>query len=813
VRPPFALADAAIFGLVVAAPLAVGTVHPLAWVAASVVAVVALLIAAQSPGAAVSPGTAVLGVVALSGACVLLPLIPLPPTWVQVLSPEAHALWSRGPATGVAGGWWPLHQAPALGVVATLQWVFLSAFALAVSLRAQDGPWRLKAPLAIVVAGLVSSSVCLVQSLAETTTILGVYTPRQPVSGFLRPTMVNPNHWGAWMGVVLVAAADVAARDTERARYRTLAVMTGAAAVLQLVLGDSRSGPLGAGAGVLAWFVLRALAPGATGARRWIHAATAAALTLAGALWLIAGSAAPVEYDTGESIEFTEAEPRLRNLPQVRELVSANRWTGVGRGAFRDSFPRFRQAHGRDVMAWAEVLPLEILADLGVPVGLLVALVLLLGVGATVRRSLRDPTVAWGAAVLIGALVHDLADFSLETGAVALPVVLGAVVAGGSAAGHASRRGLSVALALLLGTGAAATAQVLHSGHPRDLVGAAAARVESGASSWDTEAARVWRSRPGSFVVAMELSERFAAADDPSGALAWAGRAMVLAPGHPDPHILAAQLLRPLGAHKQSLNEYRLAVGRTHRTHLKWLLPEIVAHHPSAADLLSLAPYDRPEYLPWVALYLQRAGQPAGDAVALRAVETLPDHPLAITVGARAKVRAGDPEGAVALLDRLGDDERHSTFVRAERAIVLRIAGRTEAAYLSLDRTLAMDAGDQPWVWLLRARWAIDDRRREDALLSLARARVGAPKESVAQSLVLEARLARESGNPGSAINLVMLALDVAPDPQSARLEEAHSLIELGRLDEAAVRLGRLTPDADVATLQALIEQRRGSTR
>jgi hypothetical protein len=96
------------------------------------------------------------------------------------------------------------------------------------------------------------------------------------------------------------------------------------------------------------------------------------------------------------------------------EAIREHPWLGVGPGGFGEVFPRYRR-HGDNESQHVHALPLELAAELGLPLALLlVPLFFVVFVGRAVARRERDGP-AWHRGVAIGLAafaIQNLADFT-----------------------------------------------------------------------------------------------------------------------------------------------------------------------------------------------------------------------------------------------------------------------------------------------------------------------------------------------------------------------------------------------------------------
>ena len=242
--------DLGLLGAAAAAPLAVGSVHPEAWLGLFVAATLGLGLALLADDSPARPHGLILALIVAGGVAVLLPLLPLPPALLSAVSPEAARVWALGvPGGEVDEAWRPIHQAPGPGLFQAFKWLTVSVFALACAVRSTTPGWSRRVPVVISAAGLLSIVICTAQTLAGSQTILGLYTPPRGHWTDLRPTMVNLNHWAAWVGFASLAGLELALRVDRGLVLRGLGLLTTAACGVQLLLAGSRGGLLSAGVG------------------------------------------------------------------------------------------------------------------------------------------------------------------------------------------------------------------------------------------------------------------------------------------------------------------------------------------------------------------------------------------------------------------------------------------------------------------------------------------------------------------------------------------------------------------------------------
>ncbi len=143
--------------------------------------------------------------------------------------------------------------------------------------------------------------------------------------------------------------------------------------------------------------------------------------------------------------EYGVSDPaRSATYKSTLKMISDHPWFGTGLGSYEWSFPAYRSDDASIWGVWnrAHDTLLEIAAELGVPLALLVAALWCLalwrlwrGIGLR-KRDIAIPTAAFAVAVI--GLLHSLIDFSLQIPGFAIPVF--ALVGAGFAQSYSSVR-------------------------------------------------------------------------------------------------------------------------------------------------------------------------------------------------------------------------------------------------------------------------------------------------------------------------------------------------------------------------------------
>ncbi|MBB4285829.1 O-antigen ligase family protein [Roseospira goensis] len=345
---------------------------------------------------------------------------------------------------GIAVTWALVQAAPGLGT-ALPHWQDLAALtgrppwgALSLTpVSTVEGTLRLigygtAAWLGAAVLGPPAARLGLMRVLAAGTAGLAIYALADLLSGSHRigwidkwiyqdvatATFVNRNAWCVYAGLGAAAALVAAGAAVTRQRRR----LWQAAAALTLVaalLSESRWGLVSVAAGLGTLALLRpgrppwrALAAGGT-------ALLAAPLGLAALGWdRLLARLDPV---------LVLGDLRWDLYRVTLEAIAAAPWTGHGLGSYPVLYHHIRDAALAEALVLeAHSVPLELLAELGIPAALALMGAYVVLVAAAVRRARRhgDPVARLAAAAGVMAGLHGLLDFSMQTPALAVTVLV-----------------------------------------------------------------------------------------------------------------------------------------------------------------------------------------------------------------------------------------------------------------------------------------------------------------------------------------------------------------------------------------------------
>ena len=353
-------------------------------------------------------------------AATALQLLPLPIGVVQALSPvtadvavSAAAALGEGAPTRV-----PLSLDPAATGVMLVWMVALTAAYLLARRLAQREPDQRRMVLAIPIFGLVVVVVGLVHAVLGLDAIYGLYTPSAGAlpgrtGALFLTSFVSPNHLAAFLNLGIPIALTAATTDLLVQRHRILFGLVAVVLLAGVVLTGSRAGVICAVLSYVLVLVSRGDAPGR-------------ALPLLGlALVAFLAVASPLAEQLAslpglsELAEATDGGLRTLTFDVIRHWP----WVGVGRGAFGIASTQLNDTVTGFTVTYAHNTPLQVIADLGVPIGLTALLAAVLLLVRPLLKSFKAPLLR-GVGIGIGAVfLHNLVDFNLDILGVALPVV------------------------------------------------------------------------------------------------------------------------------------------------------------------------------------------------------------------------------------------------------------------------------------------------------------------------------------------------------------------------------------------------------
>lgn len=761
-----------------------GGVPPWAQAAALAASALALVLAllAEPQGA---PGLAFLapGLVALVAA---LQCVPLPAALLRFLAKTSWDLRAFPPLQPPAFAPLSLDQAATLGAVALPVALACAAAAAALVARGtRERLWLCAAPLA---AALVQAALAF---------------SRFDLQRFAG-TFVNRNHQAALFSCGALIALGGALGRSRRLLWGCAAVACGAGTLLTL----SRGGALSLGFGALFLLALRTqkARPARASLALVVILGIAAAATCA-ALWLSSDALRARVDELAPSRLRTEV--KLRSFVGAAQVAQDHLLVGAGRGVYPFVSESHRSVPGEVTFYYVENEPLQLAVDLGAPAALAVLSLLLLAFWRGARRGDLEGLEQGALAGLVALAAQNLVDFDLELLGVALPA---AVALGALQTGSARLRPALVALLVAAPLSAFALFAAQKNSAEVESSRLLALGNDSSISAdlLEQEARAAAGRHPADWLVslapALGLYQRAPLRTGP--ALAWAGRAMQLAPQAFRPHAVAAAILLRAGHRSQARVETRLALSGERYSVLPWEVIGLAARASTGLDEL---------------------------------LEATPDEPL---------VRAS-------LVGRLRTERRLPEAVALAQAVLASGAGAARAALLGHLAALAMEAHDadaaQRWAAELKpldpcasARFrgsALEAQRQSDeaekerlrglaacpgdralgedlvrgrllrgdapgALLSFDQLDAERPDSGwAADAHLLHAQLFEALRRPARALAQRFLAAELAPERPDLALDYANRLAAAGDRAGAREALRRLAPRAQ-GVARALLDRR-----
>jgi hypothetical protein len=308
--------------------------------------------------------------------------------------------------------------------------------------------------------------------------VLGRLAQGRAYAGFPTPAAA-----GGFLALAIPVTVALATTRTGMKRW----LLAGAAALQVAGLVATRS--LTAAAALLGALALAALV---LKSRRVAIAATAVVLAVALLAALRAGQVLSRETDD------SPWALRFGNVRIGLAIAFDHPWKGVGPGGYAESFARYRGPLDNEARH-AHCLPVELVSDLGIPLGSVAALaVLVLFLSPVLARETADRGIAIALAAFA---IHNLADFTFYLPSILIPAVIlrGASSPSASArapafarASYAAAAVLSAVVVALSGLADAAIDRATEAAREGRHADAAAAAARSGRlAPWNADAAIV----------------------------------------------------------------------------------------------------------------------------------------------------------------------------------------------------------------------------------------------------------------------------------------------------------------------------------
>ncbi len=773
-------------------PLAIATVHPWAVAVAAGLSLAAVALAATAtlrsgePFLVPAPGIAF----AAAAAFIAFQLVPLPPFVVGLLAPSTRELFDfvLGPL-GRYPAWRPLSLDPPataneLVKAITYLCVFLAAAQVTRSRRAKA---RLVTLLGTV--GIAVSVIGFGHALWGATSLFGVFSFKHASPPFLT-TFGNPNHLSSFLALCATAllARILVERDRKVATLWGFGYLaTGVGVLLSL----SRGGIVAfvaaqAMLAIAVWMVRKSEREGVALEARAYAVPASVMVVLAVAAYL-AWDALAAELSSADSLDKLK-DSKLRMWPTFWPLVKDHWLAGVGRGAFEVAYQRFQdpQYAGHATFTHAENLLAQWSADLGLPMALFVLGSCAWALVGALRRGATDPERLAMVFGLGAVALHELVDFGLELGGLAVPATAAMAIAVFRQDGAPAFK-RKAAVLLLPAVVALAAWGWLAAGRSLEADGAELSAMLGKAPAQEVAAAaaRMAERHPGDYFAHLVAAQAYAA-ERPLHAdklVGFANRAMYLNPSLPLPHRLAALALRATGRLSQARIEYKLAYELGDKT----ALSEITRVFARPEEMLDALPSDEPE--PGWALadqLMKERRYETADEVLAASQARWGERPETLKRQARVASARGKPDEVIRLgarLSELAPTRTDGLQLRVEGLMSKRDAPGALALLESEGlKRFPMDAG----VLLSVARLRLSRGDTKGCREALKRLPAGMESSVRLAAIALESNAAERDGQGTKALALMRQAVAMRPEDAGWQWQYALLLERLGRWDQAA---------------------------
>jgi len=426
VKPPLGEAGRplrlVILALLALAPLAIGSVHPPAFIPLLSTELSVGLVSwalghwRRALGQAV-PAVPAGRLLLAFHALVLLQLVPLPPRLLRLVSPGSFAFRDDRSLVGLTS-WQPISVSPP----DTLRgFVFLAGASLlyaAVFREFEDARWRRRLAGVVVATGLVMTVEAFWQAATGDTLIYGLWRPRWDWAVF--GPYVNRHHFAGYLAMAIPPALAFAVAAVERlARqvvgrprgWLALGERVGARALALPVVAMTLVAGLFAAAsrgGFLAFVVSGLALPLAFPRRRLLATLGVASLVAAGVAWVgIEGLLSGFEKRGVRASRLAIWRDALTMVPRFPLL-------GDGFNAFGTAFPGYQTAWREYYTGEAHNEYLQALVDTGMVGFALTAGVLVVVFRRAIAAAPRGALEAGLLGSLIAAACHNLVDFNWQ---------------------------------------------------------------------------------------------------------------------------------------------------------------------------------------------------------------------------------------------------------------------------------------------------------------------------------------------------------------------------------------------------------------
>jgi len=375
-----------------------------------------------------------------------LQLLPLPLSWLRVLSPARADLQNAILPIGLAAGRAPLSAAPALTLAHLLRVLcFICVFFLIRELTRRLTRWPWLTALPVVAIGAAEAAVGLAQYFGGAAKATGTY--------------VNPNHYSCFLQMALpfpLVLAAVALRrrhghengSLKRVLLACALIACAAVIFLGALHSMSRMGVAAIAASLLVLAICGGMRRNA-GRSGYIAAAAVAAVFILVVFVSTPGALLERLANQGGPEPLT-TDVRVRIWKETLHMSADYRVFGSGLGTFASVFQKYRASSPQYLVDFAHNDYLQLLAELGVIGFAIAAIAALIILGRIIRSVRAGPTtvhrlLAAACAAALAALMLDISvDFDFYIPANAM---LAAWIAGiGTAVGISSAGGRDAAV-------------------------------------------------------------------------------------------------------------------------------------------------------------------------------------------------------------------------------------------------------------------------------------------------------------------------------------------------------------------------------
>ena len=779
-------------------PLAIATVHPWAVSVACALSLVAVALTAWAtlrsgePFLVPAPGIAFAAVTAFIG----FQLVPLPPWLLGLLAPKTRELFEFVLAPlGHYPAWRPLSLDPPatareLAKAVTYLAVFLAAAQIVRSRRAKT-----RVVTMLGVSGLVVAVIGFGHALWGTTSLFGVFNFKYAAPPFLTP-FGNPNHLSSFLALASTALLARVLSERDR-KVATLWAFGYLATGVGVLLSLSRGGIVAfvaaqAMLGIAVWLLRQSAREGVPLKPR-AFVVPAAVLTVLAVSAYVAWDALAYELSTADTLEKVR-DSKIGMWPAFWPMVREHWLTGIGRGAFEAAFQRFQDpAWGNAAFESPENIVAQWLGDLGIPMGLFLMGSCVWALLSALKRGATDPERLACVFGLFAVGLHELVDFGLELGGLAVPATVAFAVAAFRTENAPSFRRSTAAL-LVPVVAALCVFSLIAARHSLSEDGAAlAAKLgREKAEVVAAEATQMAVRHPADYFPHLVAAQAYAG-ERPLRAdklVGFANRAMYLNPTQTVPHRLAALALRATGRLSQARIEYKLA----YELHDGTVLPEVTRVFQKPEEMAEAVP-DTPEALGELSDQLIREHRyDLAEAVTRISVDHHGEKAPSLERLARIAGARGLPDEELKLGARLSELAPEQTKGLQIRVEAMMTKGELDGALALLEgeglKRFPMDAG----VILSLARLRLGRGDSKGCREAIKRLPAGMDASVRLAALALESSAAERDGQGTKALSLMRQAVAMRPEDPAWHWQHALLLERLGRLDQA-LREGALSAE------------------